>query len=125
MFMNVIIVAAALAGTVAGNAPHVLTTDELKSHLIGFTIFRSDLPTDQGFSDHPEQFGPNGDYVRYGDNSENRGTYTIRNSQVCVRLGKQKESCGFIILDQAGKYWIIRSLAPPSYKNISFQKTQR
>lgn len=125
MFMTVIMIAAAFGGASVGHAPHVLTTGELKSHLIGFTIIRPDLPKGQSFSDDPEQFDPNGDYVRYGDNVESQGTYTIKNDQVCTRLAKQEESCGFIILDQSGTYWLIRSLWPAHYKQISFIKTQR
>jgi hypothetical protein len=125
VFTNLMMAVAALAGTSARNTPHVLTTDELRSHLIGFTVIRPDLPRGQGFSDDPEQFGANGDYVCYADNVESHGTYTIKNSQVCTRLGKQDEQCGFIILDEKAKYWFMRSLMPPNYKNISFIKTQR
>ena len=125
MFTNFLLAAAALAGSSAGSAPHVLTTAELRAHLIGFTISRAGLTKEKAHLDSAEQFDPNGIYVRYDDNYEAHGTYSIRNSEVCVRAEEEAETCRFIMVDSTGTYWIVKSMIPPVYKNIKFTRTER
>jgi hypothetical protein len=120
MLVNILMMAAALS------PPRLLTTNELKSLLVGSFITRADLPKDQTAADEPEYFFRGGGYRIDADNYEARGRYHIERGLICVLLeDEKKETCRFVILDPIGKYWIVKSMSPPDYKNIRVSKITR
>jgi hypothetical protein len=104
-------------------APHVLSTSELKLLLVGTRVTRADLPVNQRSSDEPEYFGRNGFYGRAADNYEQRGKYYIANNLVCVSADDEKW-CRFVLIDTAGDFWLIKTLAPPEFKKIKVTKSK-
>ena len=113
------------ASSAPAAAPRLLTTSELRTLFVGSLVSRADLPKEQSAADQPEQFNPGGTWMLHADNYEERGSYLFRNNLVCVRAEQGAEVCRFVIRDPDGKYWIVRTLNPPDYKNVRFSKAPK
>lgn len=81
-----------------------LTEQELQQLFSGLNIREVTPPGMQNLSTL-EQFNKNGTYVRYADNREIEGRYTIKNDRVCVRVVIHPEYCRSILVDAAGRYY--------------------
>ena len=82
-----------------------LTSGELDSVLRGSRIIEADAR--ESYMRTPELFHQNGSYARYSDNYEVHGKYSFRNDAVCDQAVGEPEVCRKILVDQAGRYWIV------------------
>src|SRR5690349_18164027 len=83
-----------------------LNTEELNVLIVGTTMDRGDPPKSYPRPDLAEQFRSDGTYVRFDDNYQAYGTYTIRDDQICVKAEMEKQLCRSITVDRQGRYWI-------------------
>lgn len=82
-----------------------LATSELETLLRGSQIIEADIRV--SYMRTPEEFHQNGRYVRHADNYEANGKYSFRHDAVCDRAYGEPEVCRKILVDQAGRYWIV------------------
>ena len=95
-----------------------LTDVEISALLSGACI-REIVPANVQDLSTPEQFNRDGTYIRYADNAELEGHYTVRNGTVCVKDEVHPEYCRFVAVDAAGRYYLGRSLLRADLKPFS------
>lgn len=95
-----------------------LTDAELRVLLPG-SYMREIVPDNLQDLSTPEQFNRDGTYIRYADNAELEGHYTVRDGKVCVKVDIHPGNCRFIAVDSAGRYFIGKSLLPADLKPVS------
>ncbi|MDQ3246561.1 MAG: hypothetical protein M3Q52_06675 [Pseudomonadota bacterium] len=95
-------------------APRALNEHELRALFNGRTI--NDV-VPEGLQDlsTPEQFNKDGTYVRYADNRELEGRFTIESGMVCVDYNIHPKFCRYIFIDDAGFYYKSPSMESPRY----------
>ena len=103
------IYAAAAALNVASVAPqytpyHWVRTTQLEALLRGSRIVEAGTRPD--YMRTPEEFRRNGEYVRFADNYEAHGKYSIKDGEVCVEVDRAPEACRRVLFDKEGQYWI-------------------
>ncbi len=99
-------------------APHVLTTKQLKVIVPGHSIGEPYLSYESGV----EQFRRDGTYLQLGDNFQDPGTYTIKDSMICIRSESYKSLCRFLLVDNEGQYWLITDLSKKTYHKVVISK---
>jgi len=102
----------------SGSGFRALTDAQLKALLPGSYI-QEIVPAHLQDLSTPEQFNRDGTYIRYADNAELEGHYTVRNGTVCVKDEVHPEYCRFVAVDAAGRYYLGRSLLRADLKPFS------
>ena len=80
-----------------------LTDAELKALMPGILVRQ---PHDWNM---PEQFNRDGSYLRYADNLEIEGCYTVSDGKVCVKDEFHPEFSRLIGVDKAGQYYTAKA----------------
>lgn len=109
----------------SGIAPQVakrriLAGSELRQALSGKYLELS-FPPEMKMFVYPEQFNPDGTYVRYGDNSEREGTYSIRGDRFCTIAKPYKPRCRHLYVGSNGRFWVSDIRTPNNTQSVTLE----
>jgi hypothetical protein len=119
-----------VAATPSSTSPHLemrsrpLTDSELRKLLAG-SFIEEVVPYELRYMATPEQFNLDGTYIRYADNLDLEGLYTIENGKVCVIIKGRQRLCRYILIDPSERYWISKSMSPTDFRLISIRPLRR
>ena len=73
----------------------------------------------------PEQFNRDGTYIRYADNLDLEGRYTIEGEKFCVIVAGREKLCRFLLIDPNERYWISKTMFPTDFRLVSIKSIRR
>jgi hypothetical protein len=92
-----------------GDVLRALTTAELRNILAGSYI-EEIVPNGRRDLSTPEKFNSDGRHVRYTDNREIDGKYTLDADRVCVHDELDQVYCRFMLMNRSGQYFFSKTL---------------
>ena len=122
--MSLLVLALALASPTQSKASHALTAAELHKTLPG-TFIEEVFPYELRYMAHPEQFNEDGTYIRYADNLDLEGRYTIEGSTFCVSVEGREKLCRYLFVDPLGRSWVSKTTNPTDFRLVTIEPLRK